>query len=575
MDSSGKSVTDVRYGSASPVDDEIKPHVQHDEDVSIFEDVKPTKYDLEDPGAVAELEQKLDLDAEVAELDQLGDSFKKERSWFGKLRALEFETNFKDKRKMVYMLGAFASFAGILSGIDQSIISGASLGMNEMLHLSTHEASLISSLMPLGAMAGSMIMTPLNEWFGRKSSIMISCVWYTVGAILCAAATNQHIMYAGRFILGVGVGIEGGCVGIYVSESVPSTVRGNLVSLYQFNIALGELFGYIIGVIFFNVKGGWRFMVGSSLVFSTTLLTGMFFLPESPRWLVHKGRTGEAWNVWKRLRDTSQANARLEFLEMRHVAVQDAELHKNESRFQAMFDLVRIPRNRRALVYAIMMISLGQLTGINAIMYYMSTLMKQIGFSNERAIAMSMVGGAALLLGTIPAILWMDRFGRRTWAMTIVLFSVGLVFVGVGYLIPIDTKLRAAEGVYLTGQILYNMAFGSYSALTWVLPSESFSLATRSIGMTVCSTFLYLWAFTVTYNFEKMQAAMTYTGLTLGFYGGIAVVIGIPYQLFFMPETKNKTLEEIDDIFSKPTREIVRENAHNMKAWIGKRLGRN
>lgn len=137
--------------------------------------------------------------------------------------------------------------------------------------------------------------------------------------------------------------------------------------------------------------------------------------------------------------------------------------------------------------------------------------------------------------------------------------------MGVGYQINRETNLPAAEGVYLTGQILYNMAFGSYSALTWVLPSESFSLATRSVGMTVCSTMLYLWSWTVTYNFDRMQKAMTYTGLTLGFYGGIAIVIGIPYQLLFMPETKNKTLEEIDDIFSRPTIDIVRENAANVK----------
>lgn len=196
----------------------------------------------------------------------------------------------------------------------------------------------------------------------------------------------------------------------------------------------------------------------------------------------------------------------------------------------------------------------------------MSTLMGKIGFSDKRSVAMSMVGGAALLIGTIPAILWMDRFGRRTWSMTIVIFAIGLVLVGVGYLINMKTNLVAAEGVYLTGQILYNMAFGSYAALTWVLPSESFSLSTRSAGMTVASALLYLFAFTVTYNFERMQTVMTYTGLTLGFYGGIAVVIGIPYQLLCMPETKNRTLEEIDDIFSRPTIDIIRENI----SWLKK-----
>ena len=100
---------------------------------------------------------------------------------------------------------------------------------------------------------------------------------------------GPDVMYAGRFILGIGVGIEGGGVGVYISESVPSNKRGSLVSLYQLSIALGEVLGYAIAAIFYEVHGGWRFMVGSSLVFSTIVLIGLFFLPESPRYLVFKG----------------------------------------------------------------------------------------------------------------------------------------------------------------------------------------------------------------------------------------------------------------------------------------------
>ncbi len=470
---------------------------------------------------------------------------------------------------MVYLLGAFAAAAGILSGLDQSIISGASIGMKPALNLNDHEDSLISSLMPLGAMAGSIIMTPLNEIFGRKFSIIISCIWYTLGTGLCAGARNHHLMYAGRFILGVGVGIEGGCVNVYIAESVPAAVRGNIVSLYQFNIALGEVLGYAVAAIFYEVKGGWRYMVGSSLVFSTILFIGMFFLPESPRFLVHQGRYGEAFNVWKRLRDINVTENKVEFLEMKQAAIQEDELAREESRKELWLDLFRIARNRRALVYSVVMITLGQLTGVNAVMYYMSTLMAKIGFDTKNSVFMSLVGGGSLLIGTIPAILWMDRFGRRTWGMNIFGFFVGLILVGVGYLINPETHKAAAEGVYLSGIILYFVFFGAYATLTWVIPSESFNLRTRSVGMTICSTMLYLWSFTVTYNFTKMQQAMTYTGLTLGFYGGIAF-LGVIYQILFMPETKNKTLEEIDDIFSKPTWAVASENIKNMKNFWGR-----
>lgn len=511
----------------------------------------------------SELGENFDFTKDFEELELLAQQ-PVGNSLVDRLLSLEFKVNFKNKNHMVYLLGAFAAFAGLLSGVDQSIISGASIGMRKDLSLTLHEQSLISSLMPLGAMAGSMIMTPLNEWFGRKLSLIISCIWYTIGAALCAAAQDHHLMYAGRFMLGIGVGIEGGCVGIYISESVPANVRGSIVSMYQFNIALGEVLGYAIAAMFYSVKGGWRFMVGSSLVFSTILFIGLFFLPESPRWLVHKNRVGQAYEVWTRLRDVSDNKNKLEFLEMRHAADQEHERHHKVSKVKIVTDLFGIARNRRALFYAVMMVTLGQLTGINAIMYYMSTLMAGIGFDEKNSVFMSLVGGGALLIGTIPAILWMDRFGRRVWGYNIIGFFVGLILVGVGYLFDVKTHKAEAEGIYLTGIIVYNLFFGAYSTLTWVVPSESFDLETRSLGMTICSTFLYLWSFTVTYNFTKMKEAFTYTGLTLGFYGGIAF-IGLIYQVLFMPETKDKTLEEIDDLFNMSPFALARQNIKNLK----------
>lgn len=229
------------------------------------------------------------------------------------------------------------------------------------------------------------------------------------------------------------------------------------------------------------------------------------------------------------------------------------------------------------------MILLGQLTGVNAIMYYMSVLMHQIGFNAEDSNYMSLVGGGALLLGTIPAVFLMETCGRRFWAiMMLPGFFFGLVLIGISYQFNVETHLMAAEGFYLTGLIIYMGFFGSYACLTWgksweslhiiiymtltkysiVVPSEVYPTYLRSYGMTTSDALLFLASFVVTYNFTSMQKAMTSTGLTLGFYGGIAF-LGEIYQIFFMPETKNKTLEEIDLVFSRPTMDIVREN------WAG------
>lgn len=497
-------------------------------------------------------------DEAQSQLDQLEQQAGTRRRWW--------EYQFPNPKWATYTLAIFGSCGGLLCGVDQSLISGANLFMPKELNLTDHQASLVSSGVPLGAVAGSLIISPCNEWFGRRMSVLISCVLYTVGAALEAGAVNYGIMIAGRIILGAGLGLEGGTVPMYVAEGVPSSVRGRLVSLYQFCIALGEVLGYAIAAMFVSVPGNWRYMLGSSLVFSTIMFIGVLFLPESPRWLMHKKREVDSWKVWKNLRGFDTEMSKLEFLEMRHTALFEIKTADQKEKRMAWLDFFRVGRARRALIYCNLMMFLGQLTGINGIMYYMSTLMAQIGFSDKNAVFMSLVGGGALLIGTIPAILYMDRMGRRTWAIfTLPGFFIGLVFVGISGLL---TKVQAVEGTYLTGLILYQVFYGSYACLTWVLPSEVYPTYLRSYGMTTSSTSIFLWSFVVTYNFTSMQKAMTTTGLLLGFYGGIAVV-GWFYQVLCMPETKNKTLEEIDDIFSMPTRQLIRYNIKSTMKTIG------
>jgi len=196
-------------------------------------------------------------------------------------------------------------------------------------------------------------------------------------------------------------------------------------------------------------------------------------------------------------------------------------------------------------------------------MYYMATLMTQVGFNQKQSVFMSLVGGGSLLLGTIPAIFYMERFGRRFWACAMLPgFFIGLLIIGCSYLSPVSDFSKSA-GVYITGLILYEGFFGSYACLTWVLPAEVYPTYLRSYGMETSDVTLFFCSWLVTYFFSDMQRSMSKIGLTLGFYGGIAVV-GWFYQLLFMPETKNKTLEEIDIIFSQPTSQLVAQNLKNV-----------
>lgn len=462
-----------------------------------------------------------------------------------------------------WLLVGFASMGGLLSGIDQSLISGANLYMPASLHLDVSQVSLVASGVPLGAIGGAILLGPTNEAVGRRMAIITSLILYTIGAALEAGATSFGMMVAGRVILGLGVGLEGGTVPVYVAESVARKYRGNLVSLYQFNIALGEVFGYVVAAIFVNVKSGsWRYMLGSSLVFSTIMLVGMVFMPESPRFLMHKGKYLESFDVWKRIRGTELLENREEFFVMKHSLIEEQENPSRRKRF-VWLDFVTVPRARRSIVYATIMIFLGQFTGINAIMYYMATLMSQAGFNDKQSVFMSLVGGGSLLLGTLPAIFYMERFGRRFWACAMLPgFFFGLILIGISYEVDVS-NFSAVSGLYLTGLILYEGFFGSYACLTWVLPAEVYPTYLRSYGMESSDVTLFFCSWLVTYFFSDMQSAMTRIGLSLGFYGGIAV-LGWFYQLLFMPETKNKTLEEIDILFSQPTSHLVRQNLKNV-----------
>ncbi|CAG8089334.1 unnamed protein product [Penicillium olsonii] len=502
--------------------------------------------------ADAKLQNGLTEEAMDAELQQL-------ESQLYDLPRSRFDFSMASPKNFTYILVAFASMGGMLSGLDQSLISGANLFLPKDLHLSSADNSLVNAGMPLGAVAGALILSPANEYLGRRMAIIVSCILYTIGAALEAGAINFGMIFAGRFILGAGVGLEGGTVPVYVAECVPRKIRGNLVSLYQLNIALGEVLGYAVAAMFVSVPGNWRYILGSSLVFSTILFIGMLFLPESPRFLMHKGREIEAYAVWKKIRGFDDHEAKDEFLGMRQAVTAESEEQAATKKY-AWMDFFTVPRARRAMVYANIMIFLGQFTGVNAVMYYMSTLMQAIGFDDKDAVFMSLVGGGSLLIGAIPAVLYMERFGRRYWANVMLPgFFVGLVLVGVGYTIDVHKYPSAAQGVYLTGIILYMGFFGSYACLTWVVPSEVFPTYLRSYGMTTADANLFLCSFIVTYNFTRMMEAMHRIGLTLGFYGGIAI-LGWIYQIIFMPETKNKSLEEIDELFSLPTAVIVKRN---------------
>ena len=205
--------------------------------------------------------------------DHFIDQMEKDLEASGQKKGL-MQISFKNSKYFTWVMSAFASMGGMLFGLDQSLISGANLFLPEDLGFTVRQVSLVSSSLPLGAVAGAVLLSPVNELVGRRWAIILSTILYTIGAALEAGAINYAMIVCARLILGFGVGMETGTVPIYVAESVERRVRGNLVSLYQFNVALGEVLGFAVAAIFVKVPGNWRYILGSSLLFSTVMGVG-------------------------------------------------------------------------------------------------------------------------------------------------------------------------------------------------------------------------------------------------------------------------------------------------------------
>ncbi|GJQ08492.1 hypothetical protein GpartN1_g283.t1 [Galdieria partita] len=469
-------------------------------------------------------------------------------------------TLFGNPKYFIWVLASFASMGGILYGIDQSLISGAGLYVPHDLNYGSNKESMISGFMPLGGIFGAIMVYPTNELIGRKWSIIGACLLYTVGGILEADAQSWGMLLAGRMILGAGVALEAATVPGYIAECSTKRWRGGLVSLYQVMIMLGLLFGYIDAAIFVDVSGNWRWMLGSSLLFSTIFLIAMLFLPESPRYLMKMGKKLDSYVIWKRVRGFSTFEEKEEFFQMEQHVLEEIESAKG--RF-IWLDFINKPRCRHAAQYAIILMIVQQFSGINSVNYYMGTLMHETGLTKQQAVYTSMIGGGTGFLSTIPAIYLMDRLGRRTLLLTLISgVFIGLLIIGFSFL---SSATHTKEGIYIWGVVIYYLFWGSCLGPTpWVVGSEVWPTYLRSQGLFLTDITNWTGDFITTYAFPHMVDGMTNTGTFCGFYAGI-VLVGTIYMMFFMPETKDKTLEELDEVFEQPLSDLMAENIQKMK----------
>ncbi len=441
----------------------------------------------------------------------------------------------KIKFLWLYIVAIVASLGGLLSGYDTGVISGALLFINETWDLSISLQGLVVSAVLIGAVIGAATNGVLADIFGRKKIIIATAIIFILGSILCGLAPNVYVLIISRIFVGLAVGIVNFVIPLYLSEVAPKTVRGTLVSLYQWAITAGILFSYFINAAFAPAVYSWRLMLLAGILPGLVLLVGMSFMSDTPRWLISKNKEEEAQKVLKKIEP--DVDTEKEIREIKHTLKLNENLDK-KFKFKKWMIM--------PFVVGIGIMFAQICTGINTIIYYAPTIFKIAGFdSNLNAIYATTGIGVVNFLMTIVAVFFTDKLGRKPllyFGLTGVMLSLAALGCAFAYQDVLGAGLKVvAVGSLVTYIICFAMSLGP---IGWILVSEVFPLKIRGVAMSICTVANFAFNFFVVGSFpvliHKIGGAYT-------FWGFAAVsFLCILFVYFFVPETKGISLEQIE-----------------------------
>jgi sugar porter (SP) family MFS transporter len=436
-------------------------------------------------------------------------------------------------RRFVYIVASIAALGGLLFGFDTGVISGALLFIRQDFHLNAFTEGFIVSALLLGAMVGAGVSGALSDRLGRRTIILVAAVIFAVGAIGAALSPSVETLIAFRFVLGLGVGTASALVPSYISESAPTDVRGSLSSLFQLAITLGILVAYLVNAVFAPL-GDWRWPLGLAFVPALVLFVGMYLMPETPRWLVSKGREEEARRVLGRTRTDEEIEGEIQ------------EIHRveEEAKEQAGYRELLAPWVRPVLVAGIGLAVFQQFVGINTVIYYAPTIIESTGLANVASVLATVGIGVVNVLMTVVAILLIDRIGRKPLLFVgLAGMVVSLAIIGGAFLDP--NLAGILSWVTLAGLMLYVASFAvSFGPLLWVMLPEVFPLKVRGAGTGVSALGNWGANFVVSQAFLPLVALIG-TTTVFWIFAGVCVAAAI-FVYFLVPETRGRSLEQIE-----------------------------
>jgi sugar porter (SP) family MFS transporter len=433
----------------------------------------------------------------------------------------------------VYVAVGVAAIGGLLFGYDTGVISGAILFVKMQFSLSSAMEEIVVSVVLVGAVMGAIMGGALTDRFGRRTMIILAGVVFTTSAIGTALAPTVAWLIGARVVSGIGIGIASFISPMYIAELVPAKVRGSLVAVNMLAITTGIVVAYLVDYAFSSVQG-WRYMFGLAALPSIALIIGMWWLPDSPRWLIGKSKVEQARQILRRARTASDVSPE----------IADIQKSLEKQGVGGVKGLLQ-PSLRMPLIVGLGLATFQQVTGINTVIYYAPTIFK---FTGIAATSPAILAGAALTMVMwifhVLAIFLLDRVGRRPLLLVGVAGQiVGLAILGSAFQFQQLASFKSY--VAIGGLVIYVACFAfGLGPIFWLLISEIYPLKVRGTAMSAVTVTNWALNLVVAATFLTLVGALGHAG-TFWLYGVIAVGAWI-FVYLLVPETKGKTLEEIE-----------------------------
>jgi len=445
-------------------------------------------------------------------------------------------------RKRIGVISIVACLGGLLFGYDTGVANGAEGPMQTELGLTDLQVGIVISSLVFAAAVGALIGGKISDAIGRRKTIIVLAVMFFVGVLVAVFSPNFAILVAGRIILGLAVGGASTVVPVFLAELAPFEIRGSITGRNELAIVVGQFAAFVVNYILLatlgHVAGLWRIMFGVCALPAVALFIGMLRVPESPRWLVEKGRYDEALAVLKTVR--SQDRALAEFAQVEHVAEEEQE---NQG---LSFKEIFANKWLRRIVFVGIGVSVTQcLTGINSIMYYGSRVLEQSGFSPTAAMLANTNFGLAAVIGGIIALRNMDRLDRRkTFFIGLFLTTTCHTLVGIaGLVLPEGNPARPwVILVLITAFVLSMQSF--LNVAVWVWLAEIFPLQIRGLAIGIAVFFGW---FANGILALYVPTLLSILGMGTFFLFAIIGVIMLGFLWHEVPETRGRSLESLEE----------------------------